>query len=402
MVGVRRVPEVSQVVVSSQGQSQNPLPPLLPAARKSLFDNIDFSKPPPGLFPAGTSAPSFLITSEENLLPPGTEADEELASQLKDNSVNTTAPFLSVDNPSPLPKPSIDLFKEIFENSSSDSEPEVEEPEPSKSKSVPKTKESASGSGPSTVMKRDDKESRDRRDDKREFSGVKGIFDNLDFTQLDSQNRSKESGMKEMESSRNPSFVRQKSNEIDEEEDVYGPRLGPTPPTQPSTSKYSQSLPIFSSKSRLNPNSRAETRQFPEPNELEDEEVVWVEKSEVAGSSHSHSERRRDRDSSSSKKKESNKLHHHKKKKSKEKSHHKDRVKSKSKKGKVKSKKDHKSKSKKIRKSRRTSSSSSDDESHDSNSSRDEDDKDHLAIRIHQSLSNKALLSKLKEITQFK
>jgi hypothetical protein len=350
-------------------------PPPPAGTKKSLFDNLDFSKPPPGLFPAGVSPscpiPSSGNTNEENLVPPGTETEEQLSSQIKDGFVNTLSSLSAPESPPPPSKPSIDLFKEIFANSSSESEEEEPPaPKPSSSSSLPKTKES--------WMRRDDKNERTK--DKSESNAqAKGIFDNLDFSKLggpkststgtggsDSQSRSRETykDIKESDPSIKPSFVPRESNRISDEEDIYGPSL-PAHPT--GINSKTSSIPILSSKAGLEPIIFPHISQDKE----EEEEVVWVEKTD-------------ERDSASKKK-----LHHHKKKKSKHHHHHKSKTSKKVKKRKS------KSKSKKD-KSRRSSSSS------DVESSSSEDDNDLSAIRIHQSLSSKAILSKLKEITQLK
>jgi len=384
MVGVRRAPEPR--AGAAQGQMTDPSNTFAPpAAKKSLFDNIDFSKPPPGLLPAGTST-SYSNTLEENLLAPGTETEEQFSTPAPALSVNTSL-SPSQEPPPPIPpKPSIDLFKEIFENSSSESEEEELETPPvvSNTKTIP----IASGSG---LMRRDDRpgnsSSGSQRQDKPEIK-VKGIFDNLNFSKLETGTstttpepslHSSSSHIKE-----SAPFPMHRTNEIsdEDEEDIYGPTLPAQPGVKVKAASSSSAKPSFFSSTNLSQTKRAEDKGG-----SEEEEWVEVERNESNS---------RKRTSSSSKRRESNKsAHSHSHKKRKSHSHHKSKSKKSSK-----SKKDHKSsKSKKIKKRRRetrTSSSSSGSDEDSSDSSQD----DLSPILIHQSVSHKALLSKLKEITQ--
>ena len=96
---------------NEETQQSNPAAPA-PMAKKSLFDNIDFSKPPPGLM---------------SLAPPAAEAKDDIQSQSQEQDQVQEEPI-------PV-KPSKDLFKEIFaDTSESESEDEeevgIKEPEP--------------------------------------------------------------------------------------------------------------------------------------------------------------------------------------------------------------------------------------------------------------------------------
>lgn len=127
MVGVRVVatPSTSTVakVEPSRVETQNaeivPEVPAPVAVKKSLFDNIDFSKPPPGLLPAAVPQ---IDTSEPP--PPGTEGIPPRSNQ-GESGPSSSSTQDTLAEPTPIPKPPVDLFKEIFADTS-ESEDETE------------------------------------------------------------------------------------------------------------------------------------------------------------------------------------------------------------------------------------------------------------------------------------
>jgi len=398
----------------------------LSQTKKSLFENLDFTKPPPGLLPVNNAGES----GEGNTEPPPPGTLEE--SQGNSNSGTKILEFQTNkasheekenDVPAPPPKPPMDLFKEIFAESSSESEsedpPESKDLNEKGERNEQRSKPHFSGKVISDLRlserddrKADRKEGEERRrrrfDDDREDrrrgeesrrdketgkteERKRGIFDKLDLNQFRDKKTpppSKcESGKEKNE-----------SEDEKEDEEEYGPRV----PIKvlagnslgSSTSKSSQ-LPNLSS-SALNKSVPA-MKTLAVKKSTDDEDVVWVEKDALEKSSSSSKSSRRKHSVKKSKKS--------KKGKSKS-SRHKEMKHKKSKK--------HKSKKKKVKRS--SNAGHSDDSSNSTSSEKEitankklaKDDKDSSSssddssssVTIYGSLDQKALLDQLKKITK--
>jgi hypothetical protein len=326
------------------------------------------------------------------------QASKRAATEEKENS----APVVPT-------KPPLDLFKEIFADSSSESEEEESPPEPSdgslKSSQLERIGNSSSSLGKivmdSKPRERDDsrrdKAFSDRRIDRRfdredkpeilKEREKKGIFDDLDLNNLSSIKKDSSKTEDEQE---------------DEEHEIYGPRapikplssssigngtsqgpshlssFSPNITSASSSSAWLLSRPIFSSAT-----SRTVGRK--------DEDVVWVEKEKALKSSSSKVRKHSIKKSKKSKK-------------AKSRSKHKDAKQKKTKK--------HKSKKSKLKKSASArysddSSSSSSEEDDRSKSQKkgktatdDSSDDSSSSVKIYGSLDQKALLQQLKQISR--
>lgn len=400
----------SNISATAEALSIPTLKPEETTKKKSLFDNLDFSKPPPGLLPkeptSSTGAPSDsspVSTSNSGVSGAGAPLlsfQQEISSKSSHTEEDSGA----------LKKAPLDLFKEIFADSSESESESMEE--------VSATLQTTSGTHQAKENKRHDfisghmprQESHVRDDEaldklaspnnsekaplpenesvnqKKEIS-TKGVFDGIDLDRLKDRipyrrrSRSRSPALR----STTISNDRDRKDDYSDDDSTYGP----APPQNPSSSQRSTrphqsssnlssiktgTTPTFSSFLRSSPSTfKPRTDQKKESNS---EDVIWVEKSSLSEGSHSKSKSKK-HSSKKSKRKSS--------KKEKHKSHKSKRLKSK------------KSKSRKHRsKSSKKDSSSSDDTDSFSDASSDS------SVTINDSLDNKALLAKLKQITRSK
>ncbi|ODM95779.1 hypothetical protein Ocin01_10900 [Orchesella cincta] len=287
-------------------------------------------------------------------------------------------------------KPPLDLFKEIFADSS-DSEEEDMESEPILRVNQGRENNESQQFVSQHMLKddgvRDDKSSdkivpsNDRKSFPAENESVnqkdgskRGVFDRIDLDRLHGHIRNQN-----MEKECTKMYI--KSPESDDEEDmddIYGPR--------PQTSSYSQPHSIASvssskksttvSSSSTSMNYRSQSKPDDTKKEVSREEVIWVEKSALSdGSSKSHVKSKKH--SSKSRRKSSKKE----KRKTRKSKRHKQK------------KKGHKHKSSGKHDSTE-SSSEGDDGLSDSGAS------SNSSVTINDSLDNRALLAKLKQITR--
>lgn len=297
-----------------------------PVPKKSLFDNLDFSKPPPGLL------------NPEDVGP-------------RDNSANASNIINSaiddVDSPPPE-KPSLDLFKEIFADSSdsdddqetdvsknqADIEPKIK-PSPSKSTLYEKDKTMVNKLPSSTNNKPE--------------TLKRGVFDRIDLDVM--QQSQSNNSVSKITQGQGHSKDLQHCDDEDVEE-IYGP----LPPKQSVSGESSRdSRPKFIPRdASLGITSHSK------------KDVVWVEKASV---SKKHSSKKSRKKSAKKEKRKSSKSKKHKHKK---KGHK------------------HKARSKHDTSSDSDHSGSSDSDSDSSNSS----------VTINASLDNKALLAKLKQFSR--
>ncbi|CAL8086869.1 unnamed protein product [Orchesella dallaii] len=367
----------------------------VPVVKKSLFDNLDFSKPPPGLLPPESIQPPGL---QKNSPDGSAEVDEVLVlsgsvskpilefhkEMAFSKSVNEDDEIITVE------KPPLDLFKEIFADSS-ESEDEDMEVEPALG--VNQKKENESQQFVSQLLDdgvRDDKSSDKmvRSNDRKSFPTEKesvnqkdgskrGVFDRIDLDRLQAHTRNQNS-------EREYTKVFNKSTESDDDEDmddIYGPR----PPTSlPTSTLQPHSIASVSSSKRstttsassTSMNYRSQSKPDDTTKEVSREEVIWVEKSALSdGSSKSHvkSKKHSSKSRRKSSKKEKRKTHKSKRHKHKKKGHK------------------HKSSGKH---DSTESSSEGDDGLPDSGAS------SNSSVTINDSLDNRALLAKLKQITR--
>lgn len=353
--------------------------------KKSLFDNLDFSKPPPGL--PGLGLEAMQTTSSSSV--------EE------SSSLEFQSSIAEKENAAPVKAP-LDLFKQIFADSSEEEEEEETEkgaiiptltnsrnaskdnsdnPSPPKdNRTVPDEKTSQKDKRPGEDRaerkilyekrySREEQESRRGRDrdgrDRSSGNGGRGIFDNLDLSRLSRRQPENE----DLDKSNIKERKEMRQEDVEENgEDVYGPKapiiFKPRTTAPTTTSRQSQSSSTFTSftaKQSLT-SSEKESIAPSRGREEEKEEVVWVEKDAKSSDSH-------------------------KKKKDKKRSSSKGSKKSKKAKSKEKHKKSKKHKSNKKSSKRQTNSDSEDSESSSS------------SVEIRGSLNQRALLAQLKEIT---
>lgn len=346
---------------------------LTPVPKKSLFDNLDFSKPPPGFV-------------SSNLLPAGEsrEASSALALEFQSDLQSRNDDKENVPVKAPL-----DLFKQIFADSS-ESESEENEPpmksqvnnednESQKMRAGARRERTELSRGKDDTAKERPAASKilfEKRYDEKKVDkgkqeprkGSKSIFDDLDFNQVNQKPGSL--GDRERQVLDEDDSEQKQERGVETVDDLlYGPKA----PIQPLV-KSKPSQPITSSVSSQVPNTYTKTLHPSSSSKGKEEEVVWVEKEAVI-QSHSSSS------SSKTKKHSSKKSKKSKSKKAKSKEKHKKSKKHKTKRSKHKSPSGH---------SRPDSSSNSSSDSEDSSSS----------VEIQSSLNQKALLAQLKQITR--
>lgn len=367
--------------------------------KKSLFDNLDFSKPPPGLLPqrapqGSSSSESPMECSEEAGRTPPVhllEFNKDLSDSLKVNPAEEDVI---------LERPSLDLFKEIFADSSSDSsdneETETELTNPNNGKesqqftsqrTPPSEKTGVRADKPFDKVNSSSNNARNSLPPENESVNQqrekhkRGVFDRIDLDMLqDHAHR--------LQSSENSKSSRRTVNSSSESDEDMKDAYGPAPPksascasTSRSHQSCSSSLSTKSLGSTPAPMYQRHQSKFDDTKkDVHTEEVIWVEKSALSdgggGSSKSHVK---------SKKHSSKKSRRKSNKKEKRKSH-------KSKKNKQKKKgRKHKSKSKR---ESGESSASDDDSASGLDASSDS------SVTINDSLDNRALLAKLKQITR--
>ncbi|CAG7726850.1 unnamed protein product [Allacma fusca] len=376
-------------------------------SKKSLFDGLDFSKPPPGLVPVASQLPPIANTA-----PTSASGQPQLEFLSTQPATSPTQETPSNETTSPT-KPPLDLFKEIFADTS-ESENEADEKLPesgSKERNIDRQPRAEGGNTEHSKKHDGDKEinsemlhkekSPSNATKSQHHEERKGIFHNLDFSKLASStdislgSKISEKGQKQFPRGLPSTSVTASSKVKEEEEDAMDdePTYGPAPPSNfLSAKKPSSELATSQTKRSYNYSSisnvgKKSTQSLPAPKEKE--EIVWIEKN-VLESSSSKTKRKHSK---------KNKSHHHRRssKSKKVKKHKSSSSKHKSKKEKRRSSKSHSnSKSGHGDKSQSSSSSSeqSDTDSDRSSSNR----KDYPSVSIYSSDNTKALIAKLKEM----
>lgn len=375
--------------------------------KKGLFDNLDFSKPPPGLLPeqplkVSSSTGSPMESSDEPVGESGAKATSMLAFQRE------LAPATSSNEEEKdvAERPPLDLFKEIFADSS---DSENEDAQEALLRSSQMSPEKAHKSHhfisqhmlPEAAAARDDKpldKIVSSNDDKNSLppenesvnqqkeSRRRGVFDRIDLDRLQDNAHRFLLGTGNNKSSRSPT-----NNSDEDMDETYGPAPPKDVPSATTSRQQHQSRSSLSMKyvssaipaaSSSSIHARYKSVLDDSKREVSTEEVIWVEKSALSdGSSGSKSHAKSKKHSAKKSRRKSNK-------KEKRKSHKSSKQRHKQKK---KGRK-HKSKSKHHSSSDESGSSTNEDGGSDASSD--------SSVTINDSLDNRALLAKLKQITR--